>query len=494
MSDTVFCPNCGTRNSARARFCPACGARQDEFRVEAADEAAGGAPEPEPPPVPAGVARPPAAAAPKHTQPEPTARVPGATMQERIGRVDPQAAELSVLLREHLALPGIVAAAVAASLAAGIVLAAGLLLAVITPDVSIVGLVGADANIITEGFRQAVGTVLTPMLVPTPDLIISSARRIHPLILLAIPLAALAFGTRRQLRRTEGAAPLQRLGWALLVALPFGLWMLVFAIIGGNSEASNIDVSAGNAFALGFLWGLVGGGIGALTVIPLASAVPTRPPVTTTLAAVQATLRPLAALLITCTAIALVGWLVQVGADVDDVRSDRAAATALVEEAAFAAEHGVHLTALAGGARFRADADGALGLPFPVERANDVPGGDGTFRIFAYDDVLPAYVLLPALVVLLGLVVLSALYAGFTGARAAHAGSLRAAAGWGALTGPAWAIVMAILAILAGGLYHGDADDASVFGVFLLGGAIFGAAGGALAAGGQSSAPTASSS
>ena len=87
-----------------------------------------------------------------------------------------------------------------------------------------------------------------------------------------IPLAALALTTRRQLRRTEGAPPLQRLGWALAVAVPFGLWMLVFAIIGGNSETTNIDVSAGNAFALGILWGLVGGFIGAVTKIPLTSA------------------------------------------------------------------------------------------------------------------------------------------------------------------------------------------------------------------------------
>ena len=179
----------------------------------------------------------------------------------------------------------------------------------------------------------------------------------------------------------------------------------------------------------------------------------------------------------------------QVGADVGDVRADRSAPTALIEETVFAGEHGVHLTALAAGARFRADANGALGLPFPVERANDVPGADGTFRIFAYNDVLPAYVLLPALILLMGLVILAALYAGFTAARSVDAQSLPIAAAWGAITGPAWAIAMTLLALLAGGLFHGDADDASVFGVFLFGGAILGAAGGALSAqsGGASS-------
>ena len=141
--------------------------------------------------------------------------------------------------------------------------------------------------------------------------------------------------------------------------------------------------------------------------------------------------------------------------------------------------------ALAAGARFTADANGPLGLPFPVEDANDVPGRDGTFRVFAYDDALPAYVLLPALVLLMGLITLAALYAGFAAARAVNARSLGTGAAWGAITGPAWAIAMALLVVLAGGLFHGDADDASVFGIFLLGGALLGAAGGALAVSAQ---------
>jgi len=101
-------------------------------------------------------------------------------------------------------------------------------------------------------------------------------------------------------------------------------------------------------------------------------------------------------------------------------------------------------------------------------------------------------VLLPALLLMMGLVALAALYGGFEAARAAGATSLQAGTAWGAITGPAWAIAMAILVVLAGGLFHGDADDASVFGIFLLGGAVLGAAGGALAVSGQ--APVASSS
>jgi hypothetical protein len=184
-----------------------------------------------------------------------------------------------------------------------------------------------------------------------------------------------------------------------------------------------------------------------------------------------------------CTAIALVGWLVQVGADAGDVRGGRSAPTALLEETAYAGEHGIHLTALAAGVLFRPDAaTSALGLPFPV----DEPLHGGAFRIFAYADALPAYIFLPALVLLLCLVTLGALYAGFAAARAVGAGTPPAAAAWGAITGPAWAIAMAAGVVLAGGLLHGDAGDGSVFGIFLLGGALLGAAGGALSASGPS--------
>ena len=89
--------------------------------------------------------------------------------------------------------------------------------------------------------------------------------------------------------------------------------------------------------------------------------------------------------------------------------------------------------------------------------------------------------LLPALVLLMGLVALGALYAGFAAARAVGAGSLATRRGLGRDHRPgvgdrdgarSWS--------LAGGLFHGDADDASVFGVFLLGGALAAArAGGA---------------
>src|SRR5204862_120269 len=98
-------------------------------------------------------------------------------------------------------------------------------------------------------------------------------------------------------------------------------------------------------------------------------------PVGRVLTAATATVRPLGALLIACSALGLVGWIVQVGADVDQVRAGRSTATALVEESLFVGEHGVHLAALGVGARFTADANGALAVADAREPATRPAAG-----------------------------------------------------------------------------------------------------------------------
>jgi hypothetical protein len=535
-TETRFCANCGERISVRSRFCPSCGARQEDFLVSdpeveaesgavpdppAAEELRAQEAEPDPPAAPdppapappragepraipepaaaeelraheaepAAVPDPPAAEELRAQEAEPPAAEelraqPPRTepLRERIGRVDPQAGELSELLVGHLAVPGVVAAGLAALAAAGAVLVAGLIIALATPDASILGLVGRGGGVVSEAFRQAVSTLLAPVIDTGP--LSSASGRIAPMIFVAIPIGAVALATRWQLHRTEGARPAARIAWAAVVGLPFGLLMLAFAVLGGSSDVANVSPSAGSAFGLGLLWGVVGGALGAATALPLEGAADGRrvPALAgRVLTASTATLRPLGALLLACSALGLVGWIVQVGADVDEVRAGRSTAAALVEESLFVGEHGVHLAALASGARFTADANGALGLPFPVDKASDVPGRDGGLRIFSYTDAMPAYVFLPALVLLFGLLILAALYAGFAAARAVGAATPVLGAAWGAVTGPAWAIAMSILISLAGGLFHGDADGGSVFGLFLLLGALLGAGGGALA-------------
>jgi hypothetical protein len=350
---------------------------------------------------------------------------------------------------------------------------------------------GQGVGIVTEAFRQAVGTLLAPVVVAGP--FNSGSGRLTPMLFLAIPLVAVALATRWQMHRTADARPLVRLGWAAVVAVPFSLLMLAFAILGGHSDTSGISISVGGAFGLGLLWGVVGGVAGAAPALDW-SAERTdagRPWMRAALAGAAAALRPLAAVLVVCAALGLVAWLAGVGASVDEVRGGRSAATALIEEAAYVADDGVHVAELGAGARFDSDGPGALGLPIPVSRPASVPGDDGAFRIFSYNAALPAYVFLPALIIVMALVGLGALYAGFAAARAARAVSVATGAAWGALTGPVWAIAMVILNALAGGFFHGAGEGASVFAVFLLGGAVFGAGGGALALSG--SAPAARS-
>ena len=92
------------------------------------------------------------------------------------------------------------------------------------------------------------------------------------MIFVAIPIGAVALATRWQLHRTEGARPAARIAWAAVVGLPFGLLMLAFAVLGGSSDAANVSPSAGSAFGLGLLWGVVGGALGAATALPLEGA------------------------------------------------------------------------------------------------------------------------------------------------------------------------------------------------------------------------------
>ncbi|MBW3653516.1 MAG: hypothetical protein KY433_07980 [Actinobacteria bacterium] len=475
--DSKYCGGCGERLSGNPRFCPSCGARQQDYR------------EPEPPPAEPEPALPARAAGSEpdspSTAPEPEpAAEPQPTapsLRERIERVDPQAAELSELLRARLAVPGLVGAAIAALLAAAAIFAAGLLLAVVTVDASVLGVLGRDVGLLTEAFRQSIATLLAP----TAELG-SETGRLSPMVLALVPLGAVALATRSQLHRTEGAGPLVRLAWAVAVAPLLALLMVAFAVLGGDTNATGVSPSAGGAFAMGLLWGVLGALAGVAGKVGLRSrerSAGLPPLVRTALAASWASLRALGVLLAVFATIGLVGWLAQVGAAAGDVRLGRTATVALLEEAAFAGEHGVHLAALAAGARFRPDADGAAGLPFPVQDAAAVAGTDGRLRIFSYDEALPAYVLLPALVVLIGLLILAGVYAGFAAGRAAGAANLRESVAWGAITGPAWALAMAIAVALAGGVFHGDADASSVLAIYLIGGAALGAAGGALAAG-----------
>ena len=106
----------------------------------------------------------------------------------------------------------------------------------------------------------------------------------------------------------------------MLVAVPFGLLMLVFAALGGETDFDEHLAVGGNAFALGLLWGALGGLIGAATALPLTAhpRVPPPAPPASPRCWPRCARSPWCSSI--CTAIALVGWLVQVAADAGGVR------------------------------------------------------------------------------------------------------------------------------------------------------------------------------
>ena len=77
----------------------------------------------------------------------------------------------------HLAVPGVVAAGLAALAAAAAVLVAGLIIALASPDASIIGLVGRGGGVVSEAFRQAVSTLLAPVVDTGPLSSASAASR-----------------------------------------------------------------------------------------------------------------------------------------------------------------------------------------------------------------------------------------------------------------------------------------------------------------------------
>src|SRR5262249_36979451 len=160
--------------------------------------------------------------------------------------------------------------------------------------------------ILTETFRQAVNTLLAPVVDTGP--LSSASGRVAPMIFAAIPIGAMALATRWQLHRTEGATSRARLARAAVGGLPFRLLMLAVAVRGGGGGAPNVSPSAGSGFGLGLLGGVVGAVLGAATALALRPAAPGRlpKPARTALTAATATLRPLAALLIACAVVGLV--------------------------------------------------------------------------------------------------------------------------------------------------------------------------------------------
>lgn len=448
--DTVYCGACGTALSASARFCTSCGARQDEFEQEAATVQ---------------LPREPIAAA---TPPPATPRI-----SERIEQVTPGGSEFAGQLAAQLNTPGVLVALTVAAASAATCFAVGLLLAIALPDSSALSLEGfgdGDVGLFTEAFGQMLSLLLVSFDLGGVTL------HVGPLLFAAVPTLAAAATAASQAGRTAGMTPWRRIAWGAAAGVPFVLAVVIALVV-----ASDLDPSAGGAIVLGVLWVGGGGALGTLYAlrregVDLAGLLPT--PALPALRTLTAALVPLALVLALTTAVGLAFYYVQALRDDPAATGERSIPTTLVDSTLLSVDNGINYAALGAGARF----DG-LGSPIPVDFSGSFEDFEDGFRLFDYSDAIAPYVFVPLLILLIGGAGLGALYSGFAVARRAGARGSGSAAAYGALTGPIWAIVVAI-ACAAHVKLLGHPDGDSVFLVFLLGGAALGALGGLLAAGG----------
>jgi hypothetical protein len=288
-----------------------------------------------------------------------------------------------------------------------------------------------------------------------------------------------------QARRTLGLATSVRLLSGAGVGLVFGLLMLIPALgaggLGGPQSTTEPDVLG--AVLLGALWGAIGGLLGTYYLVRTALApglLAARMPAALNEGAriVYIALRPLLLLLGLMTVIGTISWTVETLLK-SDLRDGNSTPVAVIDHAAYAVEHGVHWTELAGLAQFRLVGDGPSSVPLPIGDISKLKVDNvGHYRLFAFGRAMPAYIFIPLLMVLLGSALFLAFSAGAAVAQSRVPETPWAAAAWGSLVGPTWALAMVILNTLVAKDFFGRANGDSVFGAFLLGGLIVGAVGG----------------
>jgi len=442
-------------------------------------------PGPQSPPPTGPQAPPPTAGAAEQSDPSGAPRIP---LRERVAAIDPDAGELVGRGAAVLSIPAVVAAGLTALIAALVTLAAGFVLAILFSDDTLIGGVGEGAGTLTEAFRQvpqllSAGVLSTGALGAGPT-------RVAPILFVLIPFGASLLAARAQAGRLADLSPQWRVVWALGAGVAFALLALVLTLLGG--DGGDVEPALGDSFGLALLWGSTGALVGASGGAAGTGVAQLDGRGREALAVAGACVRPLAAVLVASALLGLWGWVVQTARDVDNTQGGRSEATALVENGLYVVEHGVHLTELGALARFESPGLGALGMPFPVEDSGAVASPGATYSVFAFREGLPAYVFVPGLILLVALPAIGAILAGFRVARVRPRASPGAAALWGSVVGPVWAIAVALLSALASKELFGDPSADSVFVSFLVGGAALGALGGFLAGqGGQPQPPTA---
>jgi hypothetical protein len=448
MTDTVFCKLCGEPLPADSKFCEHCGAEQEQRKAGSKFL----------PKIPA-----------------------DAVAFKRIDAMAPGTGEMASQLAGQLRTPTVTTSLVGGGLAAIGTVCVGLAFGLILSDRSALGLVDHGKGLLTAGFAQ----VLNFLQVGYGD----GAGKLGPALFVIFPIAACAIAAATQARRTLGLPPTTRLAAGAGVGVVFGLAMLVPALAAGSlgGGPSTIDPDVLGAVLLGVLWGVIGGLLGTYYVMRPAlergfpaGMIPAQ--LGEAARTCYLALRPLALLLALMTLAGTLTWTVETLLKAD-LRDGDSTPVATIDHVAYAIEHGVHWTELAGLAQFRLVGDGGSSTQVPV------PTGDlaaikvdnsGDYRIFAFGRTMPVYAFAPLLIFMLGSSLLLALGAGFAVARSRLPDTHWKAAAWGSLVGPTWALTLLILNALLARDIFGRANGGSVFGTFLLGGVIVGAGGGLL--------------
>jgi hypothetical protein len=445
-TDTFFCKACGEPLAADSKFCEHCGVEQerrdDQSKLsfsKLVEEARG---------------------------------------LERVEAIAPGAAEMASQIATQLRTPTVAMSLAAGALAAVGMFGIGLVFGLILSDRSALGFVDQGKGVIGAGFAQ----MLNFLQIGYGD----GVGKLGPALFVVFPIGACAVAAATQARRTLGLAPLTRLFSGAGVGLVFGLLMLVPALGAGGlgGAQSTIEPNALSAVVLGALWGAVGGLLGTYYIVRtalkpgwLSASVPA--PLHFAGRAAYLALRPLALLLVLMTVAGTLFWTVETLLT-PNLRSGSSTPVATIDHAAYAVEHGVHWTELAGLSQFRMTGEGgSSGVPVPTGDTTKIRvGPTGDYRLFAFSRAMPIYTFAPLLIFLLASALLLAFSAGSAVAQSRHPDTPWIAAAWGSLVGPTWALAMVVLNAFVSNDFFGRANGGSVFGVFLLGGLSVGALGG----------------
>ncbi len=398
---------------------------------------------------------------------------------KRLESVAPGTGDLASQLASQLQTPTVAMSLIGGALAAAGTFGIGLVLAIALSDRSLAGAVDQGKGLLTSAFAQ----MLNFLQVGYGD----GLGKLGPAIFLVFPIGACAVAAATQARRTLGLNARTRLLSGAGVGIVFGLLMLVPALgagdLGGGSSTTKPDVLG--AVLLGVLFGVSGGLLGTYYIMRTAL----KPGFLTALMpnivrpaarVIYLALRPLALLLVVMMLVGTATWTVETLLK-SSLREGRSVPVAVVDSVLYGVEHGVHWTELASLSQFRAAGDGvsADSVPVPIGNPGKISFDKaGKYRLFGLSDAMPVYTFAPLLIFLLASILLLALSAGFTVAQTQEPSTPLAAAAWGCLVGPIWAVALVIVNALITKYFYGRADGSSVFGTFLLGGAIVGAVGG----------------